>query len=326
MPLDDLTEQESNIENNNEKVNNYTEKVDTLSKRFDAYNKELDTQPKKNNIPDEYNEKIDISIHETPIINYQDSPQRSYTDEELDNYTRKINHYMKKRMDYVLKEAYQKNYEEYLEEQDLKDSMEAEKRKQRIKKETIILYMIQKTKEMQGYILATFEQIQRLIKNFETAMGTLKSILNLIANPHLKKIFKKGIKFIKKFNEHLRNNDIILTENDYRDMEEKSTRLISETERFRNSNSTNGNLSNSDVVALIEVFCALINSMFMVNEKMLMLVNQERPSVYKKIEMVSLETFEHVPPMEESKFVKTFKSGNVPPQEFENEDIQRKNS
>lgn len=319
MPLDDLTEQQSNTENNTEKFDNHTEKFDTHSEKLDAHIEKFDIQTEKINIFDEHNEKIDIPTHEVPIIsdNYQDFSSKIYTNEELDNYTRKINYYTKKRMDYVLKEAYQKNYEHYLEEQYLEDSMEAEKRKQRIKKETIILYMIQKIKEMQGSIPATPEQIQKLIKDLETAMGTLKSILNLIANPHLKKLLKKGFKLIKKFNKHLRNNDIILTENDYRDIEEKSLKLISETERFRDSDS---------VTNLTESFRILTNSMITLNEKMLMLVNQERTSLHQKFEGLRSKAFEPVPPMEEKTFVKTFASGEIPPQEFESEDMQRKNS
>lgn len=314
-----LTHQNNDIENNIKKADTHIEKVDTHSEKLDAHIEKFDIQTEKINIFDEHNEKIDIPTHEVPIIsdNYQDFSSKIYTNEELDNYTQKINHYMKKRMDYVLKEAYQKNYEHYLEEQYLEDSMEAEKRKQRIKKETIILYMIQKIKEMQGSIPATPEQIQKLIKDLETAMGTLKSILNLIANPHFKKLFKTGFKFIKKFNKHLRNNDIILTENDYRDIEEKSLKLISETERFRGSDS---------VANLTKSFRTLINLMITLNERMLILANQERTSLHQKFEGLRSKAFEPVPPMEEKTFVKTFASGEIPPQEFESEKMQRKNS
>ncbi len=314
-----LTHQNNDIENNIKKADTHIEKVDTHSEKLDAHIEKFDIQTEKINIFDEHNEKIDIPTHEVPIIsdNYQDFSSKIYTNEELDNYTQKINHYMKKRMDYVLKEAYQKNYEHYLEEQYLEDSMEAEKRKQRIKKETIILYMIQKIKEMQGSIPATPEQIQKLIKDLETAMGTLKSILNLIANPHFKKLFKTGFKFIKKFNKHLRNNDIILTENDYRDIEEKSLKLISETERFRGSDS---------VANLTKSFRTLINLMITLNERMLILANQERTSLHQKFEGLRSKAFEPVPPMEEKTFVKTFSSGEIPPQEFESEKMQRKNS
>ncbi len=314
-----LTHQNNDIENNIKKADTHIEKVDTHSEKLDAHIEKFDIQTEKINIFDEHNEKIDIPTHEVPIIsdNYQDFSSKIYTNEELDNYTRKINYYTKKRMDYVLKEAYQKNYEHYLEEQYLEDSMEAEKRKQRIKKETIILYMIQKIKEMQGSIPATPEQIQKLIKDLETAMGTLKSILNLIANPHFKKLFKTGFKFIKKFNKHLRNNDIILTENDYRDIEEKSLKLISETERFRGSDS---------VANLTKSFRTLINLMITLNERMLILANQERTSLHQKFEGLRSKAFEPVPPMEEKTFVKTFSSGEIPPQEFESEKMQRKNS
>lgn len=308
-----LTQQNNNNKNN-------IEKIDSHSERFDTYIEKFDIQTEKINIFNEHNEKIDIPTHEVPIIsdNYQDFSSKIYTNEELDNYTRKINYYTKKRMDYVLKEAYQKNYERYLEEQYLEDSMEAEKQKQRIKKETIILYMIQKIKEMQGGIPATPEQIQKLIKDLETAMDTLKSILNLIANPHFKKLFKTGFKFIKKFNKHLKNNDIILTENDYSDMAEKNIKLISEAKRFHNAYSD---------ANLMESFCVLIDSMFTLNEKMLMIVvNQERTSLHQKFEGLRSKTFEPVPPMEEKIFVKTFSSRKIPPQEFDSENMQRKNS
>lgn len=191
------------------------------------------------------------------------------------NYEKKITYDKKK-------EEEQKIYKRNLEESYLIDSIEEEKRKQLIEKETIILYAIQILKEMQDTSSVTFEQLQQLIK-------TLEAIVNLINNPYLKELFEISFNSIKEFNNKLKNKEIILTENNCKEIEEKSSKLILEIENSHNSN-------NHD--ELIEAVCNFINAIYYIVEAMSH--NQVRISLQQKFEYSHSKSSENLPPMEKS--------------------------